>query len=75
MRKETAANYIPPNKRKEIKDYLSGVSIWLPQSPYSPTSTQKDALKPHKIDREALLKERAHWHDKQQTHLVQDMLK
>ena len=75
MRKKAATNYIPSSKRKEIKEYLSGVSIWLPQSPHLPTSTQKDALKPHKIDRKALLRELAHWHHTQQTDLVQDMLK
>lgn len=28
MRRDKAPNYISPNKRKEMKDYLSQVSIW-----------------------------------------------
>lgn len=30
MRKDMAAHYIPPNKRKEFKDYLSNPRLWLP---------------------------------------------
>jgi hypothetical protein len=31
MQKDKAANYISPNKRKEMGDYLSKVSVWAPQ--------------------------------------------
>jgi hypothetical protein len=37
MRKDTAANYIPPVKRKEMKEYLSGSSLWLPKLTEAPT--------------------------------------
>jgi hypothetical protein len=29
MLKNVAANYIPPEKRKEMREYLSNSSIWL----------------------------------------------
>jgi hypothetical protein len=31
MKKDKAANYIAPNKRKEMGDYLSKVPVWVPQ--------------------------------------------
>ena len=50
MRKDLAPNYIPPHKRKEMKDYLSGSSLWLPKDAASGNTTNKDLLRTHQID-------------------------
>lgn len=39
MQKDLAPNYIPPQKRKEIKEYLSGTTLWLPPAAASSTNS------------------------------------
>lgn len=55
MSKESAPHYYPPNKRKEMADYLSGSSIWnAPDRKTDYASTNKVHMKAYKIDADQL---------------------
>lgn len=47
MKKELSPHYIPPQKRHEMREYLSKVGIWLPPNMPTEESTSRVMLTKH----------------------------